>query len=203
MIKLRDLISEKFASKAQQRFMFATDKKAAKKLASKMTKKDYDELPDFIQSEQSVAVLEDGAFVVNNIAPSPEGLREFDEVNKVGDLVYNVLAVGPIVQAGQGIERFKWNNQNHKWERVWANNSIASTSMVPAISSNSRIVCVNTYDEEKGWQVLGFDWDTGELVHEVNFGKSSYGNGAYALIQYFDNGDLLFNGIGGPMRVKL
>ena len=46
MIKLKDLISEKFASKAQQRYMFATDKKAAKKLASKMTKKDYEELPD-------------------------------------------------------------------------------------------------------------------------------------------------------------
>ena len=49
MIKLRDLISEKFASKAQQRYMFATDKKAAKKLASKMTKKDYEELPDRVK----------------------------------------------------------------------------------------------------------------------------------------------------------
>ena len=42
MIKLKDILLEKFASKAQQRYMFATDKKAAKKLASKMTKKDYD-----------------------------------------------------------------------------------------------------------------------------------------------------------------
>ena len=50
MIKLKDiLLGEKFASKAQQRFMFATDPKAAKKLASKMTKKDYDELPDKVR----------------------------------------------------------------------------------------------------------------------------------------------------------
>jgi hypothetical protein len=42
-------LGEKFASKAQQRFMFATDPKAAKKLASKMTKKDYDELPDKVR----------------------------------------------------------------------------------------------------------------------------------------------------------
>ena len=35
MIKLKDiLLGEKFASKAQQRFMFATDPKSAKKLAS-------------------------------------------------------------------------------------------------------------------------------------------------------------------------
>ncbi len=46
MIKLKELLPEKFASKAQQRYMFATDKDAAKKLASKMTKKDYENLPD-------------------------------------------------------------------------------------------------------------------------------------------------------------
>ena len=42
-------MAEKFASKAQQRFMFATDKEAAEKLASKMTKKDYEELPDKVK----------------------------------------------------------------------------------------------------------------------------------------------------------
>ncbi len=46
MIKLKDLLPEKFASKAQQGYMFATDKEAAEKLASKMTKKDYENLPD-------------------------------------------------------------------------------------------------------------------------------------------------------------
>ena len=46
MIKLKDLLPEKFASKAQQGYMFATNPDAAKKLASKMTKKDYEDLPD-------------------------------------------------------------------------------------------------------------------------------------------------------------
>ena len=46
MIKLKDLLPEKFASKAQQGYMFATNPDAAKKLASKMTKKDYENLPD-------------------------------------------------------------------------------------------------------------------------------------------------------------
>ena len=51
MIKLKDILLEKFASKAQQRYMFATDKEAAKKLASKMTKKDYEELPDKVKED--------------------------------------------------------------------------------------------------------------------------------------------------------
>ena len=46
MIKLKDLLPEKFASKAQQRFLYATDPEAAEKLGGKMTKKDYDKLPD-------------------------------------------------------------------------------------------------------------------------------------------------------------
>lgn len=114
-----------------------------------------------------------------------------------------MLAVGPIVKPGEGIERFEWDQDADRWNRVWSHSNIASTSMVPAVSSASNVVLVNTYNQEKGWQVLGFDWFTGEPVHEVNFGKSSFGNGAYALIEYFDNGDLLFNGIGGPMRISL
>ncbi len=159
--------------------------------------------PRFIQSEQSVATLGNGAFVVNNIAPQPEGLRDFDTTNQVADLIFNVLAVGPIVKPGRGIEKFNWDQATHKWTRGWSNSKVSSTSMVPAVSSSSNIVLINTYNQEKGWQVLGYDWESGMLVHEVNMGKTSYGNGAYALIEYFENGDLLFNGIGGPMRISL
>jgi hypothetical protein len=52
MIKLKDiLLSEKFASKAQQGYLYATNKKAADNLASKMTKKDYELLPDKVDEE--------------------------------------------------------------------------------------------------------------------------------------------------------
>jgi hypothetical protein len=33
-------------------------------------------------------------------------------------------------------------------------------------------------------------------------GKSNRANGAYAIIQYLANGDLLFNSVAGPIRVK-
>ena len=48
-IKLKDILNEKFDSKAQQRYMFKNKPKVAKKLASKMTKQDYEELPDKIE----------------------------------------------------------------------------------------------------------------------------------------------------------
>ena len=41
-----DWLNEDFASKAQQKFLYANNPKAAKKLASKMSKKDYKNLPD-------------------------------------------------------------------------------------------------------------------------------------------------------------
>ena len=39
-------LEEKFTSKAQQKYLYATNPKAAKKLGSKMTKKDYKKLPE-------------------------------------------------------------------------------------------------------------------------------------------------------------
>ena len=49
-------IEEKFSSKAQQKYLYAINPAAAEKLGSKMTKKDYEELPDKIDEEK---VLED------------------------------------------------------------------------------------------------------------------------------------------------
>ena len=73
MIKLLPIL-EKFDSKAQQRYMFATNPKAAKKLASKMTKKDYEELPDKV-SKENVAPDHDG-----KAAPYGSGYEKVDEV---------------------------------------------------------------------------------------------------------------------------
>jgi len=51
VIKLKSLLSEKFVSKAQQKYMFATNPTVAKKLASKMTDQDYKELPDKVDED--------------------------------------------------------------------------------------------------------------------------------------------------------
>lgn len=57
------LKQEKFDSKAQQRFLYATDKEAAKKKAGKMTKKDYKELPDKVKVDEVVGFMAVGALM--------------------------------------------------------------------------------------------------------------------------------------------
>lgn len=149
-------------------------------------------LPKFIQSEQSVVVDGYGAFVVNNIRPQGDP-----------DRLVDVLAGGPVLDPPHGMERFEWDAAAHKWASVWARGDVVATSMVPGASSKSGMVMVNGYTKADGWEVTGMDWKTGETVQRVIFGQDNLGNGAYALIQYLDGGDLLFNGVGGTFRAKL
>lgn len=146
----------------------------------------------WVQSEQSVVVNGWGAFVVNNMVP--KGHK---------DKLIDVLINGPIVPPPHGMERVEWDAPARAWRAVWARGDVASTSMVPMASAPSSLVFVNGYSAEDGWQIVGMDWDTGEVVHRTIFGRSNYGNGAYALIQFLENGDLLFNSVGGPFRVPL
>ena len=56
--------------------------------------------------------------------------------------------------------------------------------------------------DASGWEVTGLDWKSGATRHRSILGKSNRANGAYAIIQYLANGDLLFNSVAGPIRVK-
>ena len=148
--------------------------------------------PAFIQSEQSVVVSNYGAFVVNNI-----------RVDGVADRLQDVLAGGPVLEPPRGMERFEWDPDTDSWRSVWARGDVVATSMVPAASTESGIVAVNGYTEVDGWEVTGLSWATGETVLRAIFGQDNLGNGAYALLQFLPDGDLLFNSIGGPFRARL
>ncbi len=148
--------------------------------------------PDFIQTEQSAVVMGYGAFVVNNVRP---------EGNK--DRLVDVLAGGPVYAPPVGCERFEWDPKANKWNSVWTRNDVVATSMIPGASTTSNIVCVNGYTAKDGWELTGMDWKAGKTVTRYIFGQSNYGNGAYATIQFFPNGDLLFNSVGGPIRVSV
>ena len=149
----------------------------------------------WIQSEQSVVVAGYGAFVVNNIS---------DEITSpLPDKIIGILSVGPLLPSPTGVERFQWNTQTNQWESVWARPDISSISMIPSVSRASNMVFVNGYTTTDGWEVTGLNWDTGATTHRVIFGDTNRGNGAYAIIQYFENGDLLFNSVAGPLRVNI
>ena len=145
----------------------------------------------WVQSEQSVVVKGYGAFVINNIVDkTPE------------DRLVGVVALGPVIKPPVGAERVQWDTKTNSWKSVWTRGDISSISMVPSVSTASNIVFVNGYSAEAGWEVTGMDWDTGKTVHRSIFGKDNFGNGAYAIIQFLPNGDLLFNSISGPIRVS-
>lgn len=148
-------------------------------------------LPKFIQSEQSVVVNGYGAFVVNNIRKS--GAK---------DRLVDVLAGGPVFAPPKGAERFEWDPKSNNFRSVWTRSDVVSTSMVPTLSGPTGIVFVNGYTKGDGWEVTGMDWNSGKTVHRTVFGQSNFGNGAYALIQFMENGDLLFNSVGGPSRIQ-
>ncbi len=149
-------------------------------------------LPEFVQTEQSVVVNGYGAFVVNNIAERGEK-----------DKLVDVVALGPVNPPPEGVERFEWDPKADAFRSVWARGDVVSTSMVPAVSVPAGIVFVNGYTQKDGWEITGMDWQSGATVHRTLFGHDNLGNGAYAMIQLFPNGDLLFNGITGPSRVPI
>ena len=75
IVYLKGSLNEKFASKAQQRFLYATNPKVAKKLGSKMTKKDYKKLPDKVEED-----LENWSYDGNSIGVE----KELDEYCPMG-----------------------------------------------------------------------------------------------------------------------
>ena len=146
----------------------------------------------WVQSEQSVVVKNYGAFVVNNIV---------ENVPK-GDFLAVTFGIGPIVDSPMGVERVEWDTKANKWKSVWTRKDVSSISMIPAVSTTSNIVLVNGYYKQSGWEITGMDWNTGKTVHQSKFGFDNFGNGQYATIQFFPNGDMLFNSISGPFRLN-
>ncbi|OPY67317.1 MAG: hypothetical protein A4E57_02379 [Syntrophorhabdaceae bacterium PtaU1.Bin034] len=152
-------------------------------------------LPEWIQSEQSVVVHGYGAFVVNN---TPQVVSpEIASVNKT----LQMSLMGPAYPSAYGAQRFEWNPSAREWSSVWARSDVSSTSMVPIHSQSGNMALINGYTPADGWHVLGLDWYSGVTVHQTKFGNINFGNGAYAILQYLENGDLLFNSFAGVLRV--
>ena len=134
-----------------------------------------------------------GAFVVNNINVTNQ---------EINDKIIGVIAIGPIVKGPQGAECVRWNTKEKKWESKWTRSDVSSVSMIPAVSIKSEMVFVCGWNDASGWEVTGLDWKSGATRHRSILGKNNRANGAYAIIQYLANGDLLFNSVAGPIRVK-
>lgn len=156
----------------------------------------FDGLPEWIQSEQSVVVSGYGAFVVNNLPGTVD--PDLQGKNKI----LQVALMGPAYPTSYGVERFEWDAEKDEWSSVWARSDVSSTSMIPVHSQSAGMVLVNGYTPGNGWEISGLDWNTGRTVHLTIFGRSNHGNGAFAILQYLEDGGLLFNTFSGPIRVR-
>ena len=101
------------------------------------------------------------------------------------------------------VECVSWNTKENKWETKWTRADVSSPSMIPAVSTSSEMVFVSGWNDATGWEVTGLDWRTGTTRHRTILGKDNRANGAYAIIQFFDYGDLLYNSVSGPFRVEI
>ena len=146
----------------------------------------------WVQSEQSVVVSGQGAFVVNNVV-----------MHGHPDKIIDVFTLGPVNPVPKGVERVQWDSASRSLRSVWARGDVVSVSMVPIMSSASGVAYVNGFDSAQGWNVTGLDWNTGQTVFETQMGLGNEGNGAYAILQFLPDGDLLFNSVWGPYRVPL
>lgn len=146
----------------------------------------------WIQSEQSVSVVGYGAFVINNVVTQGHP-----------DKIIDVMTMGPLHAGPYGTERAEWDPKARRLRSVWTRGDVSSVNMVPIVSRGSNMVFVNGYYPDAGWDVTGLDWATGKTVFRTVFGQGHEGNGAYAILQFLPNGDLLFNSVAGPYRVPL
>jgi hypothetical protein len=146
----------------------------------------------WLQSEQTIIVSGYGAFVVNNLIE--EGHP---------DRIIDVMTVGPVHRPPSGVEKIVWNEKDNRFSSAWMRGDVVSVSMVPLASSGASAVFVNGYSAKDGWEVTGLDWNTGATVSRTIFGHTNKGNGAYAILQFLDDGDLLFNSVIGPYRIRL
>ncbi|MDX2166280.1 MAG: hypothetical protein SF182_04430 [Deltaproteobacteria bacterium] len=149
------------------------------------------EQPAAVQSEQSVVVWEEGAFVVNNVGPDtlPSALE-------------NVVAIGVTRAPPRGVERFRWDRAAHRWQRVWARSDVASPSCVPVMSGVTRQVYLQSAEAGR-FEILGLDWDSGATRTRLRLPPSQAYNGAYMLVQFLADGDIAMGMLTGPVRIRL
>ncbi len=151
---------------------------------------------DIVQSEQSVSIYGDKAFVVNNILTKeePQLSRDSFYVN----LVNGATRPGPVGAAG-----FQWDNRKHAWTQKWSRNDVSSISVVPMISGGSNMAIVDGYFAGR-WgdrHHIGMDLDTGKTVMSIRGGANPMFNGMYAPVKIDSQGNLLYGMAFGMVRM--
>ncbi|PRA56808.1 hypothetical protein CQ065_24955 [Pseudomonas sp. MYb187] len=140
-----------------------------------------------VQSEQSVAVYDGHAFVVNNIPA-----QDKPALAKSG--YYVTMLNGMTRPAAKGVAMLKWDSAKDQWNTLWNRTDVGSVSVVPMISGGSRMALINgvyTARQGEGYHI-GMDLDTGKTVLEIATGSDPVFNGMYAPIKVDAQGRLMY-----------
>lgn len=149
-----------------------------------------------VQSEQSVSVFADYAFVVNNI-PTDDA-PQLHRGGGFTSLVNGATRPGPT-----GVAMLKWQQQGHRWQRQWVRPDVSSISVVPMISGGGRMAIVDGYFAGR-WNDryhVGLDLDTGRTVMTIRTGTDPTFNGLYSPIKIDPEGHIFYSGAFGLMRL--
>jgi hypothetical protein len=140
-----------------------------------------------VQSEQSVAVYDGHAFVVNNIPAVEKPV-----LNKSG--YYVTMLNGMTRPAPSGVAMYKWDDAQDQWNTLWTRTDVGSISIVPMISGGSRMALINGFYADRlgeGYHI-GMDLDTGKTVLEIATGSDPVFNGMYAPMKVDKQGRIMY-----------
>ncbi|MGO4155269.1 hypothetical protein [Cupriavidus sp. YAF13] len=149
-----------------------------------------------VQSEQSVSVFGDYAFVVNNI-PTKDA-PQLNPSGSFASLINGATRPGPA-----GVATLKWQQKAHGWKTQWVRTDVSSISVVPMISGAGRMAIIDGYFFGK-WNDryhIGMDLDTGKTVMTIRTGSDPTFNGLYSPVKIDPQGNIFYSGAFGLMRL--
>jgi hypothetical protein len=151
---------------------------------------------DTVQSEQSVAIYGDDAFVVNNIKGDEAPMLSTESF--FGNMVTGATRPGP-----QGAAAFRWDHAQHRWSQRWARDDVSSISIVPMISGGSHMAIIEGYfaDRWNDRHHIGMDLDTGETVMSIRSGSDPRLNGMYTPVKCDSQGRIFYGMAFGIVRL--
>lgn len=140
-----------------------------------------------VQSEQSVAVYDGYAFVVNNIPSHESPFLEHENY-------YVNMLNGATRPPARGVAMLQWDKGKHAWKTLWTRDDVGSVSVVPMISGGGRMAIIDGYfaDRRNDRHQIGLDLDTGRTALTIRTGGNPVFNGMYAPIKCDSEGRLLY-----------
>jgi hypothetical protein len=151
-----------------------------------------------VQSEQSVAVYGDHAFVVNNIP-----VDEAPQLVQGG--YFATMVNGATRPSPRGAAMLKWDQRRHAWSTLWTRTDVGSISVVPMISGGSRMAIIDGYFADRLNQRyhIGMDLDTGKTALTIKTGSDPRFNGMYAPIKCDPDGNIMYGMAFGLVRMDV